>query len=111
MPTHPLTRQGKQAMRAVIDQATKTPHAYLWWHSLPAKGRHSKTTLLQKWTALVLTTLFPQELLTAMLRAALSPNGTPSSHSKPLYNWLVVNIYKSNSILLYKDWLQLPKQS
>lgn len=106
---HLLTRQGRQAMQAVIDSATHTPGGYLWWHSLPGKGRHSQAVLTQKWAAVVLTRIFPQSLLTAMLHASLSPQGTPQQHSSSLYNWLIANVYNNKVELLYKAWTQLPK--
>jgi len=91
-------------MQLLIDQATQTPGGYLWWHSLPCKGRRSQSILMKKWTKLLLTILFPQELLTAMVLAALSPHGIPTPTSKPLYNWLIANVYKGKAALLYKDW-------
>lgn len=111
MANHPLTRQGRQAMQAVIQEATKAPGGYLWWHSLPDKGKHSQATLTRNWTALMLTKLFPQPLLDAILQACLTIEGLPCQRSKPLYIWMLNNVYKGKYREMYKDWLNLNKQS
>lgn len=111
MTQHPLARQGRQTIQVITDQATQSPGGYLWWHSLPAKGNHSQAVLKRKWTAVLLTRLFPPLLLTAMLQACLTVEGLPCHRSKLLYTWMLKNVYKSNYRQMYKDWLSLDKQS
>jgi hypothetical protein len=119
MPSSRLYKVCRKTIDTLTDNITHQPGGYLWWTTLPKKGRHSSVTLTRNWTKLLYTTLFPPLLQRAMLSACLSVDGTPNTQGHLLYTWLLINVYNNNEVMLYKDWLQLsrtlqyqlPKQS
>jgi hypothetical protein len=117
MPSSRLYKTCRKTIETLISSIAHQPGGYLWWDSLPNKGRHSQVTLTRNWTKLLYSSLFSSSLQRAMLSACLSSDGIPNNQGHLLYTWLLVNIYNNNEAALYKDWLQLsrtlqlPKQS
>ena len=102
----PLTLAYKAA-DMVINEIAHSPGGYQFWYSLPAKGRHSAHHTRKKIAHSLLGVFFPQTLITALLTACLSADGTPEAKAAHLYTWMVRHLYAGHSDRLYKDWLLL----
>ena len=102
----PLTLAYKAA-DMMIDQIAHSPGGYQFWHNLPDKGRHSAYHTRKKIAHSLLTVFFPPALISALLTACLSTDGTPEAKGMNLYMWMVKYLYAGKSERLYQEWLSL----
>lgn len=94
----------------IIAAIQRQPGGYTFWASLPHKGRHNAEAWRKTCTDTLLAALFSRAFLAILLRAALTPEGTPIPGS-PLYTWLVEHIYSGKVHKLYRDWLKVQKHA
>lgn len=78
------------------------PGGYLFWASLPRKGRHNSQALRRMLANEILTTLFSKSFLSILLCSALTDVGRPTTL---LYKWLLTHVYNNKTHKLYNDWL------
>jgi len=95
-------------MKALMQDAALLPHGAIWYGLIPKKGKNNRSAVLHRWTAHTLQCVMPDDLVAAMLNAAILPTGQPSPSAKALYNWLLTHLYAHSEQQLYTAWLSVP---
>lgn len=103
----PLSPLARKTLVILVDQITHLPQGYLFWHSLPSKGRKSPQVVLRRWTKLLVSHLYPATLRKLLLTTCVDADGVPDQRGRPLYLWCLRHLYNNNARLLHKDWSYL----
>ena len=99
----------RQAVQVITSSICHLPGGYLWWHSLPGKGRQSTHAVTQRWAKIVTATYLPQPRLHSMALACLQDNGVVDEKGKDLYIWLLQHFFNNQHRQLYQCWLDAKK--
>lgn len=91
-------------MATIITDIEHIPGGYLFWRSLPLKGKRSRVSLSRKWARLFQVNLYPPSLRKAMLLSVLTTDGIPDARSMALYKWLLKYWYNGNAHALHTEW-------
>lgn len=107
MKQNPLLTESYHVVDTMIQHIVDLPDGYIWWRSLPKKGRHAAKTVRRLWAVQSIKAFFPATLLRAMLLACIDGNGVPDSRGSALFTWVLKNIYCGHTEQMYKDWFSL----
>ena len=109
---YPLNRcKTLSDMTKVADQFLYTlqhlPGGYVFWYSLPHKGRQARQVLRKRLIHAMVTASMPPALQRAMLLACYDANGRPAPQAKQLYDYVCTNMYQDDPGRMVRAWVHL----